>query len=45
MLSKQFQTKKQLKGCISNPHTAVWVLIMEEVHLNSLYQIVNVSLT
>lgn len=45
MLSKQFQTKKQLRGRISNPHTTGWVLIMEDVHLNSLYQIVNVSLT
>lgn len=45
MLSKQFQTKKQLRGCICNPHFTVWILIMEDVHLNSLYQIVNVSLT
>lgn len=46
MLSKQFLNKKQLRGCIRNPHMTLWFLIIEEVHLNSLYQIVNaVSLT
>lgn len=32
MLSMQFLTNKQLRGRISNLHTTLWFLIIEEVH-------------
>lgn len=32
MLFKQFQTKKQLRGCVSDPHATLWVS-WEDVHL------------